>query len=177
MLHCPRGVDATQCFCQRCWPVFEQNADHRCRVGSLAGDLASLNEGFRRVDVKCRKRRAPVCNPEPHRSVYLKLITPNSPLSYWLGPAVRNSWLGLPFVPPPCPKANAQSSLMLMTLLDVSFSGPISFPVFALNALIHPLPNLQVQFHRVRDHPVCILVLNKNLRFCSSDTNSYLGGS
>jgi len=53
---------------------------------------------------------------------YLKLITPNRPLAYWFGPAVKNSWFGLPFCPPPWPKANAQSSSMLMTLPFVSLS-------------------------------------------------------
>ena len=54
------------------------------------------------------------------QQLYLKLITPNRPFAYPFGPAVKNSWLGLPFIPPPCPKASAQRPLMLMTLLFVS---------------------------------------------------------
>jgi hypothetical protein len=43
--------------------------------------------------------------PEPgcctSSTIYLKLITPNRPFLYPFGPAVKNSWLGLPFIPPP----------------------------------------------------------------------------
>jgi hypothetical protein len=72
-----------------------------CKI-QMVNDLTS-NWSVRDSKETRGGRKPPSASRAEGEGIYLKLITPNMPLALFLGPAVKKSWLVLPFedVPPP----------------------------------------------------------------------------